>query len=376
MTVEEIMARKAEIKNEVEAEGADLNALEEEVRNLNAELDTIKETAEKRQAVRDAVAMGEGEVTEKIEENLEERKMTNEEVRKSKEYVNAYANYIKTGDDKECRALLTELASGGVVPVPYIVEDRIREAWEKTGLMDRVRKSYIRGILKVGFEAYATPAAVHEEYGEDIEEEELDLGIVSLIPQSIKKWITISDEAMDLGGEEFLDYVYDEISYQIAHKAEDLLIDILTSAPATPGAAAAGVPTFSIASVALGDIAQALSLLADNATNPVVIMNKATWGAYMAAKYSASFAADPFEGLPVLFTSHLKSFATASSTDPVILVGDPSIGLQANFPNGAEITLKTDDLSLAERDLVKIVGRQYVGLGYVSNNSFVKITKA
>lgn len=45
--------------------------------------------------------------------------MTNKEVRATDEYLNAYAKYIKTGKDAECRALLTE-AVEGVVPVPLL----------------------------------------------------------------------------------------------------------------------------------------------------------------------------------------------------------------------------------------------------------------
>ena len=49
-------------------------------------------------------------------------------------------------------------------------------------------------------------------------------------------------------------------------------------------------------------------------------------------------------------------------------------GAQANFPNGDEVSLKYDDLSLAESDLVKIVGREYVALGIVADHAFCKVT--
>jgi hypothetical protein len=37
--------------------------------------------------------------------------------------------------------------------------------------------------------------------------------------------------------------------------------------------------------------------------------------------------------------------------------------------------MTVDELSLAEKDLVKIVGRQYVGMGVVAPKAFVKIAK-
>ena len=89
--------------------------------------------------------------------------MTDIEVRSSKEYIDAFANYIKTGKDAECRALLSTNVAGGYVPVPTYVEDRIKTAWDRAELMSQVRKTYIRGNLNVGFELSADPAYIHTE---------------------------------------------------------------------------------------------------------------------------------------------------------------------------------------------------------------------
>ena len=59
------------------------------------------------------------------------------EIRKSAEYANAFANYIKTNNDSECRALLSTNVSGGVVPVPTMVYDIVKTAWEREGIMPR-----------------------------------------------------------------------------------------------------------------------------------------------------------------------------------------------------------------------------------------------
>ena len=186
MTVEELNERRSAISAEIDAPEADLDALEAEARAINEELETRKNAEAKRNEIRSAVAMGEGEVVEEIVE--EKREMTVDEIRSSKEYIDAFANYIKTGDDKECRALLTTLASGQV-PVPQIVEGRIRTAWQRLGLIDLVRKTYVRGILKVGFELSADPAYAHSEGTTACTEEALTFGVVTLTPESIKKWI-------------------------------------------------------------------------------------------------------------------------------------------------------------------------------------------
>lgn len=187
MSVEEIQARKAEIGTLVDTEDADLGALEEEIRAINEELEARKAEEAQKVEIRKAVAEGEGEIIEKSP--VEERKeMTNEEIRNSKQYIDAYAEYVKNGDDKEVRALLTENVANGTVPVPEFVYEIVKNAWEKEGIMSRVRKSYLKGNLKVGFEISADGAYVHTE-GTAVTEEALVLGVVELIPATIKKWI-------------------------------------------------------------------------------------------------------------------------------------------------------------------------------------------
>ena len=372
MTVEELIERRAAIAVDVDAPEADLDSLEAEARAINEELEARKQAEEIKVETRAAIA--EGDVGEVVEEIVEERKeMTIEEVRSSKEYIDAFANYIKSGDDAECRALLTTIVSGQV-PVPQIVEERIRTAWSRLGLLDQVRKTYVRGILKVGFELTAGPAYAHTEGTTAVTEEALTFGVVTLTPKSIKKWITISDEALDLGGEEFLDYIYDEITYQIAKKVQGDLISAI-AALGSAGATAVGVPAITASSISIATVAQALGQLSDEAANPCVVMNKATWAAFKAAQYGANYAIDPFEGLPVYFDNTLPAFSSASNNAVFMIVGDFSRGAQANFPNGNEISIKFDDLSLAEKDLVKLVGREYVALGIVGDKCFCNVKK-
>ena len=374
MRIDEIESRKAEIRSILDSsEEFDVDALTEEVRQLDAEKAEIEERAAKEAELRKAVAPS---VIEEIEKNevKEERKMENIEVRNTKEYINAYAEYLKTGDDKECRALLTENVSG-TVAVPELVYDIVKNAWEKEGIMSRVRKSYLKGNLKVGFEISSTGAAVHTEGQNAPNEETLVLGIVNLVPASIKKWITVSDEAIDLRGEEFIRYIYDELTYRIAHKAADELIAKIIASPAASTTTAPSVPVMTSTTISLGLVAGAIANLSDQAANPVVIMNKLTYAAFKAAQYGASFAVDPFEGCDVLFNNTMKAFSAASTGDTYAIVGDLGEGALANFPNGEEISIKMDDMSLAEKDLVKFVGRQYVGLGVVAPDAFVKIVK-
>ncbi|MBQ1529594.1 MAG: hypothetical protein IIZ76_04860, partial [Clostridia bacterium] len=132
MRIDEIETRKAEIRTILDSDQEfDVDALTEEVRQLDAEKAEIEERAAKEAELRNAVAPS---VIEEIEKNelKEERNMENIEVRNSKEYIDAYAEYLKSGDDKECRALLTENVSGRVA-VPELVYDIIKTAWDREG---------------------------------------------------------------------------------------------------------------------------------------------------------------------------------------------------------------------------------------------------
>ena len=374
MRIDEIETRKAEIRTILDSDQEfDVDALTEEVRQLDAEKAEIEERAAKEAELRNAVAPS---VIEEIEKNelKEERNMENIEVRNSKEYIDAYAEYLKSGDDKECRALLTENVSGRVA-VPELVYDIIKTAWDREGIMSLVKKSYLKGNLKVGFEMSSSDAVIHTEGQNQPAEETLVLGIVELVPASIKKWITVSDEAIDMRGEEFIRYIYDELTYRIAKKAADTLVATIIAAPAANTQTSPGVPVVTAASIALGTIAGAIAQLSDEAANPVVIMNKQTLAAFKTAQYAASYPVDPFEGCPVVFNNSMTAFSAASTGDTYAIVGDLGHGALANFPSGNEITIKMDELSLAEKDLVKFVGREYVGLGIVAPGAFVKITK-
>lgn len=377
MTVEELEARKTAIAAEVDAEGADLDALETEVRAIKAELEERKAAEAKKSEIRSAVAAGAGKVVKTFEE--EKTKMpTIDEIRSSKEYIEAYANYIKTGRPDECRSIVTtysptQPAGGGPVPVPVFVDSMIRTAWENDPIMSRVKRTFLRGVAAMAFEYDATPAVPHVELGPAPTEEEIQIGTVSLIPQNIKKWITITDEAMTMGGEDFLRYIYDEITYQITRRAAALGIDDIVNAQQVDNNQGVGVPVVQ-AAPGVTTVPTAAAHLTDQASDVVVVMNRLTEIEFLNAQAQGNFSIDPFAGLPRLYTSALNAYSETSEGGTYAIVGDLR-ALQYNYPEGDGIVIKYDDLSLAEKDLVKIVGRQYVAHGITEPGRLVKVVK-
>ena len=373
MTVEQLEERKNAIVSELDNEGADLDALEAEVRSIKEELEARAKEEEQKVEIRKAVA--ENPVPVVVEKVEEEKRtvMTNAEVRASKEYVDAFARYLVSENDAEVRSLLTENASGSV-PVPVIVDEIIRTAWEKSDILSRVKKTNIKGNLKVAFELSADGAYVHTEGTAAPTEESLTLGIVTMVPATIKKWIRVSDEAIAMGGETLVRYIYDELTYQIVKKLTALVIGDITGASTTATSSAANVASVS-ANPALTTVATAFANLSDEAQNPVVIMNKLTYASFIGAQAGGNFSFDPFNGLPVVFTSALPAYSSASANDIYAIVGDLR-GVQVNYPEGEGIAIKYDDLSEAEADLVKIVGRQYAAHALTACKMFCVIKKS
>ena len=381
MNISEVVERLAALETEVR-EMTDVESVEkatEEKRMLlerKAELEAI----ETRKAQAEALTTGEIVADKVIEtvKTVEERKtMTEKEIRQSAEYGKAFLNAIKTGDDAECRSLLSMNVSEGTVPVPTFLETEIKNAWEDCKIMSLVKQTNYKGNVKVGFEYSATGAVVHVEGTAAPEEEVLEWGAVELKAENIKKWITVSDEALEGTTIDTLGEVYKEIAQRIIEKAEEIAIGKIVASPAASTKTAPAVPTYTSTTIAADTIVMAEALLAGKAKNLNIAMNRQTYAAFVSVAMASNYAVDVFDGLKdkVVFTDALPAFSAASSSDTYAIVGDFGYGFQANKPNGDDLKIVVDNLSLAEKDLVKIVGRQYVGMGVVAPKAFVKIVK-
>ena len=385
--LEEIEARKLEIRSEVKAT-EDLEKIEE----LNQEVDSLDEEVKE---------INEQEAQRKIGEQLENKEVAAKEVsieeksiggnimetRNTKEYINAFASYVKEGLVKdytmsaEERALLTNNATDGVVAVPDMVDDIIKTAWEREEIMSLVRSISVKGNFSVQFEVSADGAVEHTEGDDPVDEENLILGIANLVPKSIKKWISVSDEVLDMKGEDFLNYIYDELTYRIAKKCADILVDKISKLPQTLVANGDGVyDTPSAAKITaapeVGTVAKAYAYLSDEASDITIIMNKLTHANFKAAAYANGYAADPFEGFRVRYNNTLPAYDTANAGAVYMIVGDINHGTLANFPNGEGIELKYDDKTLMTSDLVRILGRRFAAIGVVADKSFTLVAKA
>lgn len=344
--------RRAAIITEMETEGADLDALKDEARAILEEIENRRAEAKEKAEVREKVANGAGEVIKTFDE--EKNTMTVEE--RKTEMIDALAEYIKGRATAEQRALLlTTDATGGTVKVSNIVDDFIWTDWDKSPILSRIRKVYVQGNYSVGYEASATGAVKHTEGGNAPTEETLTLAYINFVAQYYKKWIRVSDRVLALKGKAFLDYLFDEFGHQLAVALENAVVAEIAASSLS---AKVTNPIDNTAAMA------GFAALSDEAANPVVIISKTNYAAIMNARATTGAKIeDPFNGFEVLFNNTVAG----------MLVGDLD-GVIANFPEGEDFKFIVDETSLAEQDLVKIVGKILCDIHLVRPNGFAVVS--
>ena len=361
--MQELEARRAEIVEQATEERTieELNAFKAEKTAIDEEIAKRQKAEAERRTIADAIAHDAVE-TVPVAEKREETKMENIEIRNTKAYIDAFANYVKTGDDTECRALLTDGVTGGTVPVPEFVTEVIAERLKASPILSRVRRMNVRGNVKASFELSAPIATAHTEGGTAVAEEALTLGIVTMIPKTMKKWVSFSDEVAD-NSEEFLRYIYDEITRGIIKAREKAVIDAILAAPQTATATAPAVAKTGSAAGAITDLIDARALLSDAAEDIVVIVSPADYAQYKGLQFGASYGVDPFDGHFVI----ISNYAT------VPIVGDLG-GVIENLPKGDDVEFKYDDTSLMTSDMIRLLGRQPAAIAVVGNLFFAKVS--
>lgn len=355
MSMSDVQARMAEIEKEIETDGADLEALSAEVDQLNERATAIEARANSEKELRAKVAGMKTKPVEIIEEKEERKENMEKENRAA--MVDALAEYLKGRATPEQRAMLLTTNASGTVKVSDIVDDYIWTDWDKSSILSRIRKVYVKGNYSVGYEKSATGAVKHTEGATAPTEETLTLAYIDFVAEYFKKWIRVSDTVLALKGQAFLDYLFDEFGHQLAMALENAVV--------------AEIAASDLSAKVTNDIDNTAAMagfaaLSDEAANPVVIVSRATYAAIMNERTTAgSKIDDPFNGMEVLFNNTVTG----------MLVGDLD-GVVANFPEGEDFRFIVDENSLAEQDLVKIVGKILAAVHLVRPNGFAVVTAA
>lgn len=336
----DIETRLAEIDDELKQEEITEEKVEEltkEVEDLKAQDEKLKEEAEEKRALMKEVS--ESPKVEIVETRKETKEMENIEIRNTKQYMDAWTEVVLKGKGThEERALLTENADGGTIAVPKYVSDKVWTDWEKSPLLSRIRKVYIKGNYEVGYEVSATGATIHHEGEQGVTEEQLVINYVQFLAEYAKKWIAVSKSVMSLRGQEFIDYIFDEIGHQLAIAIEGDIVDELMNSALTA----------QVTHAIDGDAVLAgLTALSDEATNPVAIMSKSTYATLRSLRTTAGARLDDvFEGLEVIFNKNVTNGVIVADLDSI----------EANFPNGEDFEFEVDRVTLMTENKVRILG--------------------
>lgn len=381
--------KRDELLNEVEALTDEANKIDEEVKDLEEQRSTLKAQEER-------MSMAQTLSKTAIEERKTQME-NNNNVLASKEYNQLYADMIRGKvDEKEVRSFLEkrELATTTTnVPVPVVMQGYVETAWYNYGKFSRlVSETFDPAILKIPVEVSADGAVWHTEGGDAPAEETITLGQIILQPKMIKKWISLTDELMAMSADEFLRYISDELVYKVVLALDEAIINRsdangLGVIGITSSANASMVESSNVTVLAFNTILSAISNLVtfDDLT---IAMNPATF-------FNGFMGLTDLQGLPIFritqdnnakpqyylngyrveFTQALKSFDSASANDPVIVVGDFRRGYRLNYPQGKNVITLVDPYTLATEDLVRMIGRLYVAGNVVKPKHFAVINK-
>lgn len=225
-TIDELTARKAEIATEIEADGADLDALEAEVKAINEEIETRRSEEAQKAEIRAAVAAGAGTVTKTFEPEMREDKAMFKI--DSVEYRDAWVKQLINRDlNVEERAALT--SAGAVIPTMTV-----NEVWDKlvkdAELLGKVDVSQFPNYVRFP-KATTVDAATAQAIGTTISESSDVIGYVDLIPNEYVKLLTVGADIDHMAIPAVHAWIVDNLTNTIRYAInKDILVGTGTNA--------------------------------------------------------------------------------------------------------------------------------------------------
>lgn len=304
------------------------------------------------------------------------------------EYRQAWVDYIRTGNDKEVRAMATSTTN---VPVPTIWQSYVETAWYNYGKFSRlVNKTSIAGYLAIPFESAADDAVIHDEGSAQPTEESITLGLIELKPAMIKKWISITDELMAMTADDFMRYLADELVYRVVLKLDNGIINgaldsngkgvVGIVGNANTLVAASGALSFNVLNAGIADLVTFDNLTV--AMNPKTFFNNFMGLTDLQSRPIYQIATDNtgkpqyfVNGIRVEFTQALPAYDTATAGQAWAVAGDFR-GYRLNLPEGDMVRTLYDPYTLSREDKQIMVGRLYAAGNVARLKHFVQFNKA
>lgn len=227
MTIKEIEMRLAEIKQDIETRGEQMNAekitsLEEETKKLTEERKNIMETIEKRNGILNNIAEGAGVVSR----NFEDKKVETCDPYSTEEYRRAWLKSVRRMplNDAEKRAYSNATGKGAEVIPTQTANEIIAKIKTLAPMLGEVTLLQVQGAVKFAIEGVNNAAALHNE-NTKITAAADTLTSVTLSGYEIVKLVQISDTVMSMSMAAFESWIVEMLAEAIAAKIEDLIIN-------------------------------------------------------------------------------------------------------------------------------------------------------
>ena len=222
--LKEIEKRLAEIKAELEKDGADIDALEEETKNLIAERKELLDKIEKRNKIINDIIAGAGNPMPGFMPRPEEERAAGF-TRESPEYRSAFLKHLRRIEltDVEQRAFTTVAGSAGAV-IPTTTQNRIVEIVKQYApLLAEINLMQVPGGVKVPVEDVVNEATKHAENA-TITVSDDKLKCVDLFGYEITKLLQISKSVMQMSVDAFENWLANNLGRSLAAKITSLII--------------------------------------------------------------------------------------------------------------------------------------------------------
>lgn len=220
-----IEARMSAIAQELEQPGADLDALEQEVRNLKTERTQITQAAERRAKILREVSAGGGTVIRTFDQGLPEKRTYTPE---SAEYRSVWLRSLQGKDlTVEERAAVT---ASSVIPTQTM--NRIVGKLEETPIIAAVDVTYIPGNVSYPVEKTVN-AASWVAMGTAATDSADALDTISLGAYKLIKTVEISADVNAMGIDAFESWLVDRLANKIAVAVDAAIFNGTGSSQAT-----------------------------------------------------------------------------------------------------------------------------------------------
>lgn len=220
--IKEIETRLSAIKEEMEVDGADLEALNSETDNLIEERKNLLKAVEERKSILNKIGKGELGEGEKIMQTEEKRTFG----RDSAEYRSAFFKNLRGIElnEVEKRAFTSTTGSAGAVIPTQTANEIIKKLKQLAPLLGEITLLHVAGYVTFAIEGSKADAAIHTENG-TLTATEDTLVSVTLGSYEICKLVQVSKTVATMSIDAFESWLVDMITEKLSEKITTYLVN-------------------------------------------------------------------------------------------------------------------------------------------------------